>query len=87
MRAGTGEPASIALRYRNTEDLLFDEEDLPGSWPLARNPLFPFSAELVDYVRPVGPGVYVGQGWTFSEKNPYGKKFLAFLLVRSPSEV
>lgn len=85
--AGTFEPASLALRYRKREDLPFDVSELPGAWPGPKDPLFPFSADLVDFLRPVGPGVYVGQGWMLTDDDPNGRQFLPFILVRSPSEV
>jgi hypothetical protein len=41
-------------------------------------PLPPFDT-LVDFMRPLGPGVYVGRGW---RGGGAGKEFLTFILFR-----
>lgn len=60
-------------------------EDLPAgfAWPQPKNHLFPFSGGLKDYLRAVGPGVYVGVGWKDPKKNRgLGSRFLHFLMVK-----
>lgn len=62
-------------------------QDLPdASWPRPKPPRWPFSGGLSDYMRAVGPGVYVGAGWRAPrpEKRDVGRRFLTFLLVRCP---
>eukprot|EP01025_Chloroclados_australasicus_P008498 TRINITY_DN13027_c0_g1_i1.p1 TRINITY_DN13027_c0_g1~~TRINITY_DN13027_c0_g1_i1.p1 ORF type:complete len:254 (-),score=13.20 TRINITY_DN13027_c0_g1_i1:46-807(-) len=85
----TGEVALMALRYRGKASCRFDPSSLPGGsaiWPAIRDPLFPFDSTLVDFIRPVGPGVYVGAGWKYPPREPLGRRFLHFLLVRSQSD-
>ena len=62
-------------------------QDLPNaSWPRPKPPRWPFSGGLSDYMRAVGPGVYVGAGWRAPrpEKRDVGRRFLTFLLIRCP---
>jgi len=76
----------MQLRYCRADELALEREDLPERWPLPADPRFPFSADLVDFVRPVGPGVFVGLGWTRPDSREQGRKFLHFLMVRSGAE-
>ena len=80
---GTNERADISLDYRNVPVL---PSQLPSrrraggvSWPAPRLALYPFDT-LVDYIRPLGPGVLVGRGYRFKSGAP--KRFLDFILVR-----
>ncbi|KAK9909479.1 hypothetical protein WJX75_002916 [Coccomyxa subellipsoidea] len=80
---GTNELSDLQLEYLNEEQLGLQPADVPssGRWPHIRPPRWPFNGGLVDYLRAVGPGVYVGVGW----KQPgtaKAKRFLHFLLVR-----
>ncbi len=52
-----------------------------SAWPPPRPPLPPFGGGLVDYVRAVGPGVYVGSGWK-EKRAGQPKEFLYFLMIR-----
>ena len=47
-------------------------------WPIPKFPIPPFDT-LVDYLRPLGPGVYVGKGW---RGECAGDEFLTFILFR-----
>jgi|TARA_B110000977_G_scaffold26760_1_gene33486 hypothetical protein len=47
-------------------------------WPIPKFPVPPFDT-LVDYLRPLGPGVYVGKGW---RGGGAGDEFLTFILFR-----
>lgn len=82
----TTELAEVSLDYESP--LLRDlrSEDLPSSrrWPAVRGTRWPFTG-LVDYLRPVGPGVYVGCGWKSSSDPGNYRRFLHFLLVRDYS--
>jgi hypothetical protein len=87
MGVGTEEQVTLALTYLQADECeaAFRREDLPGEhWPLPTDPMFPFSGGLVDYLRPVGPGVYVGVGWKRASGWRGARQFLHFLLVREP---
>ena len=88
----TGEDADLMLDYENPPYL---EADMPPAmsrpgrmtpgagtlatwWPVPKLPPPPFDT-LVDYLRPLGPGVYAGKGWRGGGR---GDEFLTFLLVR-----
>ena len=88
----TAEDADLMLDYQNPPYL---EADMPpameypsrrtpgdGSqgtwWPIPKLPLPPFDT-LVDYLRPLGPGVYAGRGWRGGGN---GDEFLTFILFR-----
>lgn len=81
---GTGDIADLSLDYLAPQQLDLQPDDLPiRSWPSPREHLYPFSCALTDYLRPVGPGVYVGVG--YKEARPgqdLGPRFLYFLLVK-----
>ena len=55
-----------------------DRVDTSTWWPVPKLPPPPFDT-LVDYLRPLGPGVYAGKGWRGGGR---GDEFLTFLLVR-----
>jgi hypothetical protein len=55
-----------------------DVVDTSTWWPIPKLPPPPFDT-LVDYLRPLGPGVYAGKGWRGGGR---GDEFLTFLLVR-----
>lgn len=55
-----------------------DRVDTRVWWPIPKLPPPPFDT-LVDYLRPLGPGVYAGKGWRGGGR---GDEFLTFLLVR-----
>lgn len=84
----TEEVADAALDYVSPEELGLELDDLPdSSWPLPKRHLYPFSGGLTDYIRPVGPGVYVGVGWKAPRPGvDLGKQFLHFMLVRQCGE-
>ncbi|CAL5222355.1 g4707 [Coccomyxa viridis] len=85
----TGEVSDMQLEYLQPEQLKLQPSDLPqqGRWPHIRAPKWPFSGDLVDHVRAVGPGVYVGWGWKAprEQKVELGRRFLPFILVRDDS--
>jgi hypothetical protein len=80
----TGEVAEVSLTYKEPEDLPIKLQELPDdSWPRPRPHRFPFDGGLVDYMRPVGPGVFVGCGWKETPASGLvGERFLTFVLVR-----
>ncbi|GMH45031.1 hypothetical protein BSKO_12988 [Bryopsis sp. KO-2023] len=81
----TGELADMTLEYLPREKLGLRDEDVPvAGWPKPKDPLYPFSGGLVDYLRPIGPGVYAGVGWKAPrpEKNDMGRRFLFFVMAR-----
>lgn len=81
--ADTGELADMSLEYLSGDSLALRPESLPsaGRWPQpALDHRWPFNGGLVDYVRPVGPGVYVGVGWKLG-KGARGKQFLYFIMA------
>ena len=88
----TAEDADLLLDYQNPPYL---EADMPPGmaypsrmtagegkagtwWPIPKMPIPPFDT-LVDYLRPIGPGVYAGRGWRGGGD---GDEFLTFILVR-----
>ena len=88
----TAEDADLMLDYQNPPYL---EADMPPGmeypsrktagegklgtwWPIPKLPLPPFDT-LVDYLRPLGPGVYAGKGWRGGGS---GDEFLTFILIR-----
>ena len=80
---GTGERADLSLDYRDVP-VLATRRPLASraggvSWPAPRLALYPFDA-LVDYIRPLAPGVLVGRGYRFKADVP--RRFLDFVLVR-----
>lgn len=81
----TGEFADVSLEYLPPDELNLNEECIPEpNWPAPGRHIFPFHGGLVDYLRPVGPGVYAGVGWKAPrpEMNDLGRKFLPFVLIR-----
>ncbi|EIE24458.1 hypothetical protein COCSUDRAFT_61884 [Coccomyxa subellipsoidea C-169] len=80
--AGTNELSDVQLEYLD-ERLGLKPSDVPstGRWPHNRQPRWPFNGGLVDHLRAVGPGVYVGVGWKHLG-TANAKRFLHFMLVR-----
>ena len=78
----------MSLTYKEPEDLPLKLQDLPDdSWPRPGPHRFPFNGGLVDYMRPLGPGVFVGCGWKEKpESGLVGERFLTFVLVRRMSD-
>ena len=86
---GTNERADLSLDYRNVPVLPSKrpEADADYSWPAPRLALWPFD-RLVDYIRPLGPGVLVGRGYRHTagdDTSTTSTRFLDFVLVRAPS--
>ena len=86
---GTNERADLSLDYRNVPVLPSKrpEADADYSWPAPRLALWPFD-RLVDYIRPLGPGVLVGRGYRHTagdDASTTSTRFLDFVLVRAPS--
>jgi len=79
----TGEVADVSLDYLEPENMPLTREDIPRSaWPTPGKHRFPFDGGLVDYMRPVGPGVFVGCGWKETlDAGMIGEQFLTFLMV------
>ena len=88
----TAEDADLLLDYQNPPYL---ESDMPPAmrypsrrtpgtgagavwWPEPKLAIPPFDT-LVDYLRPLGPGVYAGRGWRDGGR---GDEFLTFILFR-----
>ena len=85
--AATGELADVSLEYLPASTLALEHKHLPDAprWPEpAEHQRWPFDGGLVDYLRPVGPGVFVGVGWYAREagRRKY-KQFLYFVLARA----
>ncbi|XP_010553188.1 PREDICTED: uncharacterized protein LOC104823333 isoform X2 [Tarenaya hassleriana] len=57
----TEEPCDVALEFG--DGLLGVEEHHPQGFPQPRKHPYPFSDNVVIYVRHIGPGVCVGQAW------------------------
>ena len=80
--AATGEVADMSLEYLPSSSLGLEPGHLPQGtrWPQpAQQQRWPFGGGLVDYIRPVGPGVYVGAGWK-TQGRQAGKQFLHFVM-------
>ncbi|KAK9819482.1 hypothetical protein WJX81_005355 [Elliptochloris bilobata] len=82
----TAEVADVALEYTPPERLGLTARDLPRGrgWAPPAPLRWPFGGGLTDYMRPIGPGVYVGSGWKEPQEGSHelGCRFLKFLLVR-----
>ena len=80
----------MQLDYLPEDKLGLMKEDLPFGnvrLPAPRQPKWPF-ANLRDYMRVVGPGMFVGRGWKqpHGSDNPrQGADFLYFVLVQQPA--
>ena len=75
----------MQLSYLPLSYLQIEPADIPPGLPKPREPRWPFSGGLVDYMRAVGPGVFVGRGWKQPTSNIIdGSGFLYFILVRQP---
>lgn len=76
----------MALEYRDPEHLLLSAADLPDdTWPRPGLHRYPFNGGLVEYMVPVGPGVFVGCGWKEKPNSGLvGERFCTFVLVRRP---
>ncbi|KAK9804587.1 hypothetical protein WJX73_003329 [Symbiochloris irregularis] len=80
----TQELADMSLEYLPGEKLHLDPQQLPSTprWPVpSANVPWPFSQGLVDYLRPIGPGVYVGVGYK-QDTGGADKQFLYFVMAR-----
>lgn len=74
----------MSIEYPPAHQLDLDSPSLvPATWPHPPSQAqpWPFSGGLVDYLRPVGPGVYVGVGWKGSEGSRKSQ-FLYFVMAR-----
>ena len=80
--AGTNTLTDAQLQYLPLEFMHIQSHDLPQGFPQPKEPRWPFSGGLTDYMRAVGPGVLVGRGWKQTSSKGIG--FLYFLLVREP---
>lgn len=81
----TGEFADASLQYLPPDELNLNEKSIPVSqWSAPRKHIYPFHGDLVDYLRPVGPGVYAGIGWKTPrpDRNETERKYLPFVLIR-----
>ena len=74
----------MQLDYLPITKLGLKQEHLPEGLPTPKDARWPFSGGLCDYMRPVGPGVFVGRGWKqpASARDAEGKEFLYFILVK-----
>ena len=85
----TGEASELAMEYLDAwEGRHLQREGLPDAkWPLPSDPPFPFHGGVTEYLRPVGPGCYVGVGWREPrlEFGDIGRKFLTFAIVKTPN--
>ena len=86
----TGEPSELAMEYLDAWEgrRELTQESFPDArWPPPRDPLFPFHGGVTEYLRPVGPGCYVGVGWREPrlEFGDTGRKFMTFMLVKIPN--
>lgn len=77
----------MQLQYLPLAYLQIQPKDVPEHMPTPKEPRWPFSGNLTDYMRAIGPGMFVGRGWkrpmNASPREP-GTGFLYFLLVRLP---
>lgn len=81
----TGELSDFQFHYDEPVEFDISEDEIEKyGWPPIKEPSFPLHGGLTDYVRPVGPGVYVGVGYRAPrmEKNDLGRRFLYFALVK-----
>lgn len=86
--SGTVDLTDMQLTYLPVEKLGLPAELLPADsgLPPPAGPRWPFSGGLRDYMRPIGPGVFIGRGWKQppdSEDPRKGSGFLYFTLVKS----
>lgn len=74
----------VALVYGEGIGPKMELADLPdSSWPRPRPHRYPFNGSLVDYMRPIAPGMFVGCGWKEKPMSGLvGERFLTFILVR-----
>jgi hypothetical protein len=81
--------ADLQLEYLPPDALGLLATDIPiSSWPHPTQQRFPFHGGLSDYLRPIGPGVYVGVGWRAPRRGTdVGRRFLHFMLVRRQVEL
>jgi hypothetical protein len=82
--AGTTSPTEVRLEYQSLDRLELDRGSVPESLPTPKEPIWPFGG-LTDYMRIVGPGMFVGRGWKQADgvtDNRKGSGFLHFVLIR-----
>lgn len=82
--SGSSFPTDVQLEYQTLDRLDLDQGTVPERLPTPKEPLWPF-AGLTDYMRPIGPNMFVGRGW----KQPEGVRdyrkgsgFLHFVLIK-----
>lgn len=83
----TGELSEVQFAFQDVDDLNQQISEIPKGWPNLKDPLFPFHGGLTDYLRPFGPGCYVGVGWREPriEFNDLGRRFVTFILIKDYS--
>lgn len=81
----TGEMTEMQIRFLTKNETERSMTRIPDSWPTPRDPAFPFDGGLTDYLRPIGPGCYVGVGWKEPrlEFGDMGRRFLTFLMIKT----
>jgi hypothetical protein len=82
---GTSTPTDMQLEYQDLDTMDLGQEAVPPSLPTPKEPMWPFSG-LTDYMRPIGPQMFVGRGWRQPRDGVKLKKasgFLYFVLMRS----
>ena len=87
LNAGKDGHCDCRLQYLKKEECTFDREAMPktSKWPApGKRHLFPFDG-LTDYLRALGPGVYVGLGWNYTAKRKIKRRFLPFLMIQDPN--
>ena len=60
--ADTNSLTDVQLQYLPLRYLDIQAGDLPAGLPQPREPRWPFSGGLTDYMRAFGPGMFVGRG-------------------------
>ena len=85
---GTNERADLSLDYRNVPVLPSKRPEADADYVArAAIALWPFD-RLVDYIRPLGPGVLVGRGYRHTagdDTSTTSTRFSRFRLVGAPS--
>ncbi len=85
--SGTSTPTDMQLEYQDLGTLDLGREAVPSSLPTPKEPMWPFSG-LTDYMRPIGPQMFVGRGLRQPKDGLKLKKasnFLYFVLIKSES--
>ena len=81
----TGEMSEMEMSFLRRQETTRLTDCLPEKWPLPKDPRFPFHGGLTEYLRPIGPGCYIGVGWREPrlEFQDMGRQFLTFLLIKN----